>query len=350
MFAKQTTLSASLVLWLFGATPALAEESLAEAPDTGEVQPPTGRFQIGAGFSSEEGFIAAAQISQDDLFRTGTQLSLTTRISALRQLFNLHVGHQHLFGTDWGISTDLYSDARLLPGLERKAAGFKTDISRPLGEHLRGFVGYRLEEVEAVDRLTTSARGQGAYLPPLGGGTISALRGGLEWSNVDRLETRGARMGATVEVADHRLGSDYDLTRIHAFAQGHIPAGPFVLHLGGGLESVLGDAPRSERLYLGLRDVRGYDPGAFGPINGLGQPIGGDLQLTGRAELELPISRRYGISLVGFADAAAITADGRGQAGASVGFGILWRSPIGNLRFDWAFPLDDGKPRFVFGF
>jgi outer membrane protein assembly factor BamA len=64
----------------------------------------------------------------------------------------------------------------------------------------------------------------------------------------------------------------------------------------------------------------------------------------------VPLSRRYGISIHGFYDAAAITGDGRAQAGASVGFGILWRSPIGNLRFDWAFPLDgDGKPHFVFG-
>jgi outer membrane protein assembly factor BamA len=34
----------------------------------------------------------------------------------------------------------------------------------------------------------------------------------------------------------------------------------------------------------------------------------------------------------------------------AVGAGIIWRSPIGPLRFDWAFPLD-GKDRdrvFVF--
>lgn len=349
MFAKQTLMSASLVLWLFGATPALADESTPQVPESGEVQP-TGRFQIGAGFSTEESFIAQAVIAQDDLFGTGTQLSLTARISKLNQLFDLHVGHQHLFDTDWGVSSDLYVDARQLPGLMRQAVGWKTDVSHPLGEHARAFIGYRIEDVIATDTLAASARSLDTYLPPLGGGTLSALRGGLEWSNVDPHERTGARIGATVEVADHSLGSDYDLTKIHAFAQSHLPLGPFVLHVSGGLDSVIGDAPRSERIYLGMHDVRGYGPGAFGPINGLGQPVGGNLELMGSAELELPVSRRYGVSLVGFYDAAAITGDGRGQAGASVGFGVLWRSPIGNLRFDWAFPLDgDGKPHFVFG-
>ncbi|HUS27363.1 MAG TPA: BamA/TamA family outer membrane protein [Kofleriaceae bacterium] len=349
MFAKQTLLSASLVIWLFGATPALAEESTPEAPETGEDHQ-TGRFLIGAGFSSVEGFIATAQVAQDDLFGTGTQLSLSTRISALRQSFDLRVGHDHLFGSDWGIATDVYSDSRVMPGFIRDAAGFKTDLSHPLGKHARAFIGYRLEQVTATDTLATSPRALDTYLPPLGGGLNSAVRAGLEWSNVDRLQTRGARIGGTVEVSDPMLGSSYDFSRVHAYAEGHIPLGGLVLHLSGGVESILGAAPRSERIYLGMNDVRGYDQFAIGPVNGLGQPVGGDLELRGRAELELPLSRRYGISLVGFYDAAAITADRRGQAGASVGFGILWRSPIGNLRFDWAFPIDgDGKPHFVFG-
>jgi outer membrane protein insertion porin family len=347
MFAKQTSMSASLVFWLFGATPALADDSPPQAP--GEEHHPTGRFSIGAGFSTEEQFIAAAEIAQDDLFGTGTQLSLTSRISAMRQLFDLHIGHEHLLGTDWGISTDLYLDKRVLPGLVREAAGFKTDISHPLGEHARAFLGYRLEHVTATDTLMTSARGVDGDLPPLGGGLISAVRGGLEWSNVDPLERRGARMGGTVEIADQALGSTYNLTRIHSFAEGHIPAGPFVLHVGGSVDRIIGYAPRSERIYLGMNDVRGYAAGSFGPINGLGQPVGGDLMLAGRVALELPIG--HGVSLEGFYDAAKITDEGFGQTGMSVGAGILWRSPIGNLRFDWAFPLDDpsGKPHFVFG-
>ena len=33
-----------------------------------------------------------------------------------------------------------------------------------------------------------------------------------------------------------------------------------------------------------------------------------------------------------------------GQAAASTGFGLLWRSPVGPLSLDLAFPLGGGKP------
>ena len=50
---------------------------------------PTGTFQIGAGFSSVENFIAQAQISQNNLFGRGQTLALQAQLSSLRQLFLL---------------------------------------------------------------------------------------------------------------------------------------------------------------------------------------------------------------------------------------------------------------------
>ncbi|HYP89972.1 MAG TPA: outer membrane protein assembly factor BamA, partial [Polyangiaceae bacterium] len=51
---------------------------------------PTGRFQVGAGFSSVENFIATAQIQQANLFGNGQSLSLQGQFSSLRQLVNIH--------------------------------------------------------------------------------------------------------------------------------------------------------------------------------------------------------------------------------------------------------------------
>ena len=61
--------------------------------------------------------------------------------------------------------------------------------------------------------------------------------------------------------------------------------------------------------------------------------------------------------MAGFAAAAAdYNADERwGPVGTSlhrsVGVSVIWRSPIGPLRFDWALPLDgaDRDPQFFFG-
>src|SRR3954469_6019000 len=68
---------------------------------------PTGTFQIGAGFSSVENFIAQAQISQNNLFGRGQTLSLQAQISGLRQLFALRFVEPYLYDSDWTGSFDL---------------------------------------------------------------------------------------------------------------------------------------------------------------------------------------------------------------------------------------------------
>ena len=50
---------------------------------------PTGTFQIGAGFSSIESFVAQAQIAQNNLFGRGQNLSLQATLSRIRTIANL---------------------------------------------------------------------------------------------------------------------------------------------------------------------------------------------------------------------------------------------------------------------
>ncbi|HET9990278.1 MAG TPA: BamA/TamA family outer membrane protein, partial [Kofleriaceae bacterium] len=70
--------------------------------------------------------------------------------------------------------------------------------------------------------------------------------------------------------------------------------------------------------------------------------------LFGRAELELPVVRRVGLSVVGFADGGGLANARGGELAASTGFGIVWRSPIGPLGGYWAWTADRG-PVFVIG-
>lgn len=372
MFAKQTWLSASLVAVCSAVPGARAEGEVSPHSDgeawvdewrpsdepkpdelkPEEPKPPTGTFMLGAGFSTDEGFIASAAIAQDNLFNTGTHLSLRARLSARRQLFVLRFADPDVLGTRLGLGFDLYNDARERPGFERRAAGTGLTLSLPIAGKLRGFVGYRIEEVE-VAQLGPIARSV-QPLPPLTGGLISALRTGLVYDTLDRRDAplRGTNIGASIEVADRRLGSDLQFTRTDAWAQHHQPLGPLTLHVAGSLSTITGPGgtPRSERLFLdSAHEIRGYSPLAFGPVDSLGTPVGGDAKLLGSIELEVPLVRRIGLSAVGFADAGGLfDRNGSGQVGSSLGFGLLWRSPIGVLRFNWAF-TDGGKPAFVFG-
>jgi translocation and assembly module TamA len=76
--------------------------------------------------------------------------------------------------------------------------------------------------------------------------------------------------------------------------------------------------------------------------------LGGNFKYTTRAELEVPLISKWGISAVGFVDMGGIYAPGRGTSGLSAGLGLVWRSPIGPLRLDWAVPVDGPAPRWGF--
>ena len=88
---------------------------------------------------------------------------------------------------------------------------------------------------------------------------------------------------------------------------------------------------------------------------------GGLYEFFTNFELEQPLIKEAGVKLVGFFDLGNSYAQFPGASLFStllsdVGFGIRWFSPIGPLRFEWAFPLtrragvatDTGETKFVF--
>jgi outer membrane protein insertion porin family len=354
MFAKQTIGSASLVVVLGGAVLARAEPP-SETP-TGEAVPkkqPTGTMSVGGGFVTDDGFFARATIQQTNLFGTGDLLALDAMISGRRQMFDARFADPHFLDSDFKLQATLYSDRQILPGFTRAAVGGQLQFSHELADHITGFVGYRFEHVmpdanvDTIDHAidpTQMSEGLHSY-------NLGSVRAGLAYSTLDRpmLPLRGSTLGASLEVADPRFGSDIQFTRVDAWAGTHQPLGPLTFHLTGRVSAIGSQdaegVPMSERFFLdGSRDLPGFLPGALGP------PIGGNLEALGRAELEVPLARSIGISVVGFYTAGAIYDwHGNGGVGQSVGVGLRWRSPIGPLELDFAIPLGGGPPALVFG-
>jgi len=373
---------AALVAVALAESPALADPDPGDGADVkadagnrdGEPpRQPTGSFQLGAGLSTDDGFIASAAIRQPNLFGRGQDLSLSARLSQRRQLYLLHFGEPHLADSDVALGVDLYSMAQEWPGFTRNAVGGALNLSHPLGEHAYGFVGYRLENIsvdpagpQAAERLTQPLAAPFLSSPEawdpalmMRGGLLSSVRTGIVYDTRDRpfFPRRGTFAGAWIERADRQLGSEIDLTRGAAFADQHVPLGPLTFHLGGAVEAVTSRDPRgvplSERLQLdGSSELRGYAPGSLGPSLG-GIALGGNLKATGRAELEFPLVARFGLSGSIFYDAGGVM-DLEGRAGSavghSVGIGLTWQSPIGPLQLGVAYPLDgEGGPQILLG-
>ena len=98
---------------------------------------PTGTFQIGAGFSSVENFIAQAQISQNNLFGRGQTLALQAQISSLRQLFSLRFVEPYFLDTQWTFAFDLYNQSRGFGTFYRNASGGTLTWGYPLSYEAR---------------------------------------------------------------------------------------------------------------------------------------------------------------------------------------------------------------------
>jgi len=367
---------------------------------------PTGTFQIGAGFSSVENFIAQAQISQNNLFGRGQTLALQAQLSGLRQLFSLRFIEPYFFDSKWTFGVDVYNQTLLQSTFARNATGGDLSWGYPLSYETRAFVTYKLETVG----VSTSAAGlifsQGVSSTTSANSVANLFRGGITSSVRASLsyDTRDNRLfprnglydNLYVEVADKFTGSENVFVRYGGFARFYKPIwGPFVLHVNletGIITSRLpGGVPITERYILGgINDIRGFrlrtlspiifaqnpgEPTALQPL-----PLGGNLQLVWNNEIEVPLFKTVGISAVVFFDAGnaynleekwcnreANAANNISKkfdpcfsfpssiiegARRSVGWGIRWFSPIGPLRFEWGIPLDrqPGEDPLVFEF
>jgi outer membrane protein insertion porin family len=118
--------------------------------------------------------------------------------------------------------------------------------------------------------------------------------------------------------------------------------------------------------------VRGFESGGIGPRDSVtGDALGGTVYAGGTAEVLFPlpgIPKDFGIKGAVFADAGTlmnyegctscfaaddldVVGDG-GDIRSSVGLSLLWQSPMGPLRFDyaWALTKDDADEEQGFRF
>lgn len=347
------------VVWSAALVAAMRGSAIAEEP--------TGSFAIGAGFDADDGFVAHADLRQTDLFGTGQQLSLTAALSARGQDLRVRT-ETPPFAGGLTLAAEMFAQQQRYDGFTRAGRGGSLTATQALGASTHAYARYTIEDVAIdADPLAAFARRTGDPMrPPLGDGLWATLGAGVAYDTRDDrvLPTRGTRLALDAAIADPRLGSDHKLVTLGASLDHARPLGPFTLRVAGRAAYVRGldgAVPLAARLqHDGHADVRGYPLGTLGTRAGLDGRFatGSDLEALGRVELELPVRRRHGLSIAGFLDAGlAHNADPLwGPTGTTVarsaGVSILWRSPIGLLRFDWTIPLDGpdrGQPQFLFG-
>lgn len=350
----------------------------------------TGTFQIGAGFSSIENFIATAQIAQNNFLGNGQLLSITATLSFGqfgRQLATLQFFEPYFLDTEFSLGVNGYITRRLFPDFERAANGGSFNLGYPITHALRVSLGYTFEQV-AIDASTISGLAIDADQDRFNStinGTIS-----YDTRNNRLFPSKGMFHVLSSSLTWDPVGDPTPFGRTELNLRFYYPL-PLSLVFktnlqlgwvfGGGDKGV----PLSERYYPGgIYSVRGFTPRALGPaLRALrtGDPIsasqqfiyGGNKQVVLNTELEFNIIEMAGIKGVIFVDMGnaydddqnffyidtpqasrpdAFLFDSRTpMAGGpplglyySFGFGFRWFSPIGPLRFEWGIPITKLSP------
>lgn len=342
---------------------------------------PTGTFQIGAGFSSIESFVAQAQIAQNNLFGRGQNLSFQGTFSQLRTIASIRFADNYLADTRVRFSTSLYSFQQAFLNFVRESLGGDVTFGYPLSDDWSVAATYTLEEVSLESGGFGSERADNRWTLAdtlSAGGLTSSVRLSLFWDtrNNQLFPTSGWFSSASVEHAAGFLGSENLFTRYRTRHRFYYDIGfnmvlKFNTELGMITSPNVNGPPRFERFFVGgPLSLRGFFRLSQGPSRSvpsssapLGastakQTIGGTQQWTNNLEFEFPIFQRVGIRGVGFIDGGNAFdrsdsfSDKLDQFRFAWGFGVRWFSPIGPLRFEWGFPFAPrtGEDTSVFEF
>lgn len=175
------------------------------------------------------------------------------------------------------------------------------------------------------------------------------LMPGIGWSksraNDPRHPTRGWRLGGALRGAVAGLASDLTLGQAELDGKLILPlAGGRLLTRAGLAATALDDfaqLPASLRFFAGGdNSVRGFDYQSLGPRDSAGEVVGGKHRLTASVEYDRRVWRDFALAAFLDAGTAFDTRDFNLHQGA--GFGVRWFSPIGPIRVDFAFPLEEG--------
>jgi translocation and assembly module TamA len=168
--------------------------------------------------------------------------------------------------------------------------------------------------------------------------------------------TKGYVFSSGISTAARPLLSSTSLLRAHAMLGGMYPLGDWVFkaraEVGGVVTPDFDSLPKSLRFFAGGdQSVRGYAYQSLGPTDSTGQVIGGKYLFTASTEIMYPVYGRdwWGAAFVDTGNAFDTLSDIKLSTGAGVG--VRWRSPVGMVRVDVAYPFDGNSrtPRLHLG-
>lgn len=347
--------------------------------DVDLVEQSTGELSFGAGYSTSEGVIGDVSISERNLLGNGQFLRLKLAGSLERMQVDLSFTEPRFLDRNLSAGFDLFHkevDQTDESGFSSTRTGGTVRLGFPLSENLWMQTGYTLDystiDVEAkylkrvsnlvIEEINT--RGEDSLTSSFGTSLTYDKR------NHPKNPTSGYYLQVSGDMAG--LGGDVQYVRVNGEGRAYYPISEKITFvgrlIGGHIEGWGGDDIRLTDLYYrGGETIRGFDRGGFGPRDLLtNDAIGGTTYWASTAEIRFPlpfIPDDLGLSGAVFADAGSLfnandlakSLNGKPVADngivladdssirSSVGASIMWNSPVGPIRMDFAKALTKEK-------
>jgi outer membrane protein insertion porin family len=364
---------------------------------------PTGTFQVGGGYSSGDGFLFNANISEKNLLGRGQGVNGSFSIGSKRQDFILSANDPYFNDSKVALGIDAFNTKREFSDFNERKLGFGVNTSYPfkdlslpffgrlkpenkgsdvlpgsdaltIWDYMRGGVSYELTR-EKINGVASTA--PDVIKAEQGTSLTSAVTPNLSYDSRDHFfaPTEGTKAAFALKTAG--LGGDSRFIKSDLSARWHYPllkdpkwGGNWVFALGGQLGYGIGfsnkgttgsDLPLFERYFLGgINSVRGFAERSIGPRSPShcskdadgndvctgNDVIGGDKAMVFNTELLFPIMESYGLRGVAFFDMGSAFDGGFSLSDMrrSAGLGVRWMSPFGPLRVELGFPISK-QPR-----
>jgi outer membrane protein insertion porin family len=357
------------------------------------VEQSTGELSFGAGYSTAEGVIGDVSISERNLLGNGQFLRLKVGGSFERLQIDLSFTEPRFLDKNISAGFDLFHkeiDQQDESGFSSRRTGGSVRLGFPLSESLFLQTAYTLDYSSVFDTDCNDADGDGITQTnrlvceeiELKGedALTSAVGTGFTFDrrNNPKNPTAGYYLQLSTDFAG--LGGDVDYVRINSEGRAYYPITEKITFvgrvIGGHIQNWNGDGDDirlTDLFFKGGETIRGFDRGGFGPRDAVtGDAVGGTTYWAATAEVRFPfpfIPDDLGLSGAVFADAGSLfnaSALAKGlndgttfilqdeaSVRSSIGASILWTSPVGPIRLDFAKALTkedfDEEQFFRFG-
>jgi len=305
----------------------------------------TGMFSLGAGYSAADKVIFMAQISERNLFGKGQTLSLNGYFGSTKTSYELSFIEPWLFDIPLWSKLEIWDTEREYDSYDVHTKGFGATLGYPLFEYVMGYVRYSLQ----TDDITNVADTASKYIKEQEGETTSSgVTVTLSRDTTDDImfPSKGSKNRLSSELVGTIFQGDVSLAKYTADSRWFFPM-PLDTVFGvhgkiGYIQGLEGkEIPVFERFYLGgINSLRGLRE--VGPVDSEGDCIGGATMLNFNAELVFPLIKDAGLRGVVFFDTGNAWNSGYylDDMRQTAGLGVRWYSPIGPLRLEWGYVLD----------